>query len=86
MAFSLQRIYHAAWPCSVWLHLLLWSDVDAPPYRFLVADVLIRDILYDASSMVAWICLDVDRLQWMIKFDVPKGYVSHATVLVAWRY
>ena len=70
---SSKWVEHASWTSSIWLLLLLRSDVDRPPDWMVDCHVFVEDVR-DATSRAwkhrfsrAWVSLDVDSLERVIE-------------------
>ena len=81
-----ERVEHAAWAATVWLLLLLRSNVDGPPKRSLYSESIIEDVLNQAVAISSWVCLYVDCLEGVLERDVAEGNVSDAVVLTVRRH
>ena len=78
VAASQQGVEHAAWAGAVWLVLLLRANVDVPPDGLNDSHVFIEDVLDDSIANMAWVGLNIDRLNRGVEHDVLEGHVSDA--------
>jgi len=80
----IEWVEHAARAWTVWLLLLLWADVNAPPNRVGHNDVFICDVS-DFTSTFSRIGFNVNCFKWMIELDISKQNVFNAVVIYTWR-
>lgn len=78
-------VCHTSWTSTIWLLLLLWSDVDVVPHWEVNLDVLIENVL-DLSSSSSWISLNIYRLKWILKVNIPKSDSPDTRMCVSWRH
>ena len=82
---ALQRVKHTAWATAIWLLLLLWADVDAPPNRVVHADTIVRDVRDNTVSHLTWVGLDIDCFQRILEVNVLKSDVLYARIVLVRR-
>lgn len=74
-------VEHAAWTATVWLLLLLRSNVYVPPDGLKDPQVLIKNVFNDTIAIVAWVRLDVDGFEWEVEVDISEGDIADASVV-----
>ena len=88
----LERVEQAAWASSMRLVLLLRTDVNGPPNRFMHHDILVVDVSrFTARARKHRFChtrvvLHIYRLEWVIERVVCEGDVADAGVIIAWDH
>lgn len=55
VAFFDQGVQHAAWAATIWLFLLLGTNVDAPPERIFYFKVVIDDVFNQTIALFTWV-------------------------------
>lgn len=80
----LERIRHTAWTSTIWLLLLLWTDVDSEPDWEVDLDVLVEDVC-DLTRTRSWVSLDIDGLHGISKLDILEVNTSHTSMAVSRR-
>lgn len=85
-SFRIERIEHAARSSSVRLFLLLWAEINRPPYRLMHSDILVKDVINDSKSIFARISLDVDPFKRFLEKCISKGNISDTVDLCVRRH
>ena len=82
LAVLVKWVDHAAWTATIWLLLLLGSNIDGPPDGIIDGKVLVKNVLNAARTVGAWVSLDVDGLQGEVLNYVSEGNVSYASIVI----
>jgi len=71
---------------SIWLMLLLWTNVDRPPDWLVDNDVFVCDSRDNTITNAAWVRLDIDTFQGHFHKDISECYILNTSVpLTRWH-
>jgi len=77
---------HAAWTLATWFLHLLRTNVNIPPNWEVDGDVVVHDVSDLSCTFRAWICLDIEGFERILKLDISELDSSDATMVNARSY
>lgn len=84
-AFGIERVKHAARTSFIWLFLLLRAQIDRPPDGLVHSNVLVKNSIDNAISVVARIRLEIDTFERSLHNCISESNISNTVDFWVWR-